>query len=84
MEISIKRIYNQQNQETGAILYAIVDRATTNQEKINIENRLSLYAFDVLYPGIPLNKYSEVFSDTPSIVVIKNINDLPAEIVTIK
>ena len=83
MSVTIKRLYNQQGQETGAILCAIFATAITLQQKIAVEGELINYAFNTLYPGQGINIYREMYHDTASIVIIKNINDLPSQIITI-
>ncbi|MFD0765821.1 hypothetical protein ACFQZI_13240 [Mucilaginibacter lutimaris] len=83
MNIKIQRIYNQSGIETGAILSGVVAVATTIQQKNSIENSLVQYAFDKLYPGQGLSIYREVYIDTPAIVVVKEVNNLPQESVVI-
>lgn len=83
MSVIIKRLYNAQGQETGAILSAIFGTAITLQQKMTAEGQLINYAFNTLYPGQGLNIYREMYHDTASIVVIKNINGLPSQTVTI-
>ena len=54
MKIYIRRLYDQNGQETGAILSVIFGAPTNIQQKNIIENRLIQYAFDQLYPGVRL------------------------------
>jgi len=77
MKIIIKKLHDAKGNETGSILSAILGQATNIRQKIGIENRLIHYAFEKLYPGEGLNIYRDMYPDTPSIIAIKNINDLP-------
>jgi len=79
MKTIIKRIFDSNKKETGAILIAGVNRPTNALEKSNIENQLIDFAFSRLYPREGLNIFSEINDDTPSIVVIRKINDLPSD-----
>lgn len=83
MRIFIRRLFDQNNKETGAIISVIFGTPTDIQQKNIIENRLIQYAFDTLYPGEGLNIYRDMYIDTPSITVIKNINNLPEQNLTI-
>jgi len=77
LKIFIKKIYDDKNRETGSIISAITDRLITNyNEKRSIERHLEDYAFTVLYPYEGLNLYTDINTDTISITVIRNINDL--------
>jgi hypothetical protein len=77
MKVIIKKLHNNEGQETGAILSAIVRHATNVHQKIALENKLIDYAFEYLYPGQGLNIYRDMYPDTPSITVIMDINKLP-------
>ena len=77
MRIIIQKLYNQNGQETGSILSAILPYPVTLQIKNQVESQLIQYAHNVLYPNIGINIYSEIHNDTIAITVIKNINDLP-------
>lgn len=83
MRTFIKKLYDQNGKETGAILSVVFGAPTNIQQKNIIENRLIQYAFDTLYPGENLNIYREMYIDTPSITVIRNINNLPDQQITI-
>lgn len=83
MRVFIKRLFNQNGKETGAILSVVFGEPTNIQQKNIIESRLIQYAFDKLFPGEGLNIYRDMYIDTPSITVIKNINDLPEQNITI-
>ncbi len=83
MRVFIKRLFDQNGKETGAILSVVFGEPTKIQQKNIIESRLIQYAFDKLYPGEGLNIYRDMYIDTPSITVIKNINDLPEQNITI-
>lgn len=77
MKVIIKKLHDEKGKETGAILTAVVGQATNVHQKIAIENRLIDYAFESLYPRQGLNIYRDMYPDTPSITVIKDINNLP-------
>ncbi len=83
MSTFIKKLYDQNGRETGAILSVVFGAPTDIQQKNIIENRLIQYAFDTLYPGEGLNIYRDMYIDTPSITVIRNINNLPDQQITI-
>jgi hypothetical protein len=83
MSTFIKKLYDQNGRETGAILSVVFGAPTNIQQKNIIENRLIQYAFDTLYPGEGLNIYRDMYIDTPSITVIRNINNLPDQQITI-
>ncbi|MCA2854692.1 MAG: hypothetical protein IM449_07275 [Microcystis sp. M065S1] len=83
MSTFIKKLYDQNGKETGAILSVVFGAPTNIQQKNIIENRLIQYAFDTLYPGEGLNIYRDMYIDTPSITVIRNINNLPDQQITI-
>ncbi|WMW77314.1 hypothetical protein RF683_07400 [Flavobacterium sp. 20NA77.7] len=83
MSTFIKKLYDQNGKETGAILSVVFGAPTNIQQKNIIENRLIQYAFDTLYPGEGLNIYRDMYIDTPSITVIRNINNLPDQKITI-
>jgi len=83
MRTFIKKLYDQNGRETGAILSVVFGAPTNIQQKNIIENRLIQYAFDTLYPGEGLNIYRDMYIDTPSITVIRNINNLPDQQITI-
>jgi hypothetical protein len=77
MTVFIRKIYDLQGQETGSILSAAFPAATTPQQKFNIESKLIDYAFTTLYAGQGLSIYRDMYVDTPSVTVIKEINNLP-------
>ena len=83
MNIIIREIFNRNGKVTGAILIAVFNGATTVQQKFNLESIMIDYAFNVLYPKQGINIYREINSDTPSITVIKEINNLADKQVTI-
>jgi len=85
MSVILKRIVDQTTkQETGAILTAELDHIPNENEKLSIEQTLIQYAFDRLYPQEGLSFYSNIEVDTPSIVVIRNINDIKPEMTDIE
>lgn len=78
MKVFVKKIYDQNQRETGSIISAMTDKLVTkHSEKRRIERLLEDYAFSVLYPYEGLNLYSDINIDTVSITVIRNINNLP-------
>ena len=84
MQVIIKRIFNKSTQqETGAILTAFIQKIPDKEQKLVIEQFLIQYAFDKLYPNEGLNFYSNIEVDTPSIVVIKGIDNFNHEIIDI-
>jgi hypothetical protein len=83
MSTFIKKLYDQNSKETGAILSVVFGAPTNIQQKNIIENRLIQYAFDTLYPCENLNIYRDMYIDTPSITVIRNIDNLPEQQITI-
>jgi hypothetical protein len=83
MRVSIKKVYNTTGQETGSILSSSFGHSINVQQKIAIENQLIQYGFDNLYPGEGLNIFREMHSDTASVIIIRNINNLPETIVNI-
>jgi len=82
MKVFIKRLFDKNGTETGAILNVVFGEPTAIQQKNIIESRLIQYAFDKLYPGEGLNIYRDMYIDTPSTTVIKNINDLSEQNIT--
>lgn len=83
MKTLIQRLYNQNGHETGAILSVVFGAPTTIQQKNIIEGQLIQFAFNQLYPGQSLNIFRDMYIDTPSITVIKQINELPKQDFTI-
>jgi hypothetical protein len=83
MRTYIKKLYDQNGLETGAILSVVFGAPTTIQQKNIIESQLIQFAFNRLYPGESLNIFRDMYIDTPSITVIRKINDLPESNVTI-
>ena len=60
---------------------SILTRALGNKSNVNlkldIESKLAQYAGEELYPGDGIIIYRNVYEDTPSITVLKNINEIP-------
>jgi hypothetical protein len=77
MNATVRKIYNKNGNETGAILTADVITPTNQKQKIEIERSLMDFVYQRLYPDEPLNIFSSVWSDTPSITVIRKLNELP-------
>jgi len=76
MRVIKHTLYDQNGQETGVVLSAIFNASVTLSQKFALENQLINYAFQTLYPNQGLNIYRNMYSDTPSIVVLKDINGL--------
>jgi hypothetical protein len=83
MKVFIKKLYNDKGQETGSILSASFGSRTNVQQKLAIENQLIQYGFDTLYPSEGLNIFRDMYVDTPSVTIIRNINNLPDTEITI-
>ena len=83
MKVNVKRLFNQKGVETGAILSITVGGTTNIQQKYAFESQLIQYGFDILYPGEGLNIFRDMYIDTPSVTIIKNINDIDGTEVTI-
>ena len=49
------------------------------EQKRKIETLIEHYAFTVLYPDEGLNLYTDIHSDTVSMVIIKGINNIPSK-----
>lgn len=77
IKVFIKKIYDNKANETGTIISAITQSKVNYKQKRRIESLLEHYAFNVLYPGEGLNLYTDINSDTVSMVIIKGINNLP-------
>lgn len=77
IKVFIKKIYDQDKNETGAIISAITPSMVNYTKKRKIEALIEHYAFTVLYPTEGLNLYTDINSDTVSMVIIKGINNLP-------
>ena len=72
-----KIIYNNDGQETGAIIRVELDHPINPQQKLVIENKIINYCHDVLYRGEGFNIFRDAYEDNPSVIVIKNIDNLP-------
>jgi hypothetical protein len=76
-KVYIKKIYDEKQNETGAIIGAVLRKFIGKKEKDIIEEAMKNYAFSILYPQQGLNIYSNEYSDIASIIVIKDLNSLP-------
>jgi len=76
INILVKKLFDDKGYETGAILTAFLPFATNIYEKNIVEKQLELYAFNKLYPNQGLSIYKNIYEDTASLTIIKNINDL--------
>lgn len=76
MNITIKKLFNKEGQEIGAILRTIHNRPVDTQQKHFMESQLIQYGFDNLYPEEGLSIFRDLYVDTPSVALIKNIEGL--------
>jgi hypothetical protein len=79
VKLFLKKLYNEKGIETGTIVSAITNNFVNQEDKIRLERKIQHLAFTFIYPGAGLNLYSDIHSDTVSMVIIKKINDLPNE-----
>lgn len=79
VKLFLKKLYNEKGVETGTIVSAITNGFVKHDDKLRLERKIQDLAFSFIYPDIGLNLYSDIHSDTVSIVIIKKINDLPNE-----
>ncbi|MCO6493912.1 MAG: hypothetical protein J5I98_36170 [Phaeodactylibacter sp.] len=82
-KVVIRKIYDSNGKETGAILIAHVRKATDAKEKAYFEWKLEEYAFDKLFPDESLAIYKDKYIDLPAIVVIKELNELESQSIEI-
>jgi hypothetical protein len=83
MKVSVKKIYNDRGEETGAVLSSGFDIKIDAVKKERIESQLILYAFNVLYKQETLIIYHERHLDTASVIVLRKVNDLDESVVSI-
>jgi hypothetical protein len=83
MDAIVRTIIDQNGMDSGSVITADISRPTTAFEKAQIEFKLIDYAFTKLYPKETLSLYSNIHTDTPSITVVRDINKLPQQKVTI-
>ena len=83
MKVSIKRIFNDRGEETGAVLSSGFDIKIDAVKKERIESQLILYAFNDLYRQETLIIYHERHLDTASVIVVRKVNDLDESLVNI-
>lgn len=83
MSVFIKKLYNASGLETGAVISTVFSGPIGLQQKIAVEQQLINYAFEKLYPSQGLSIYREAYPDTASIVVLKDVNSLPSQKITI-
>lgn len=77
LRLVIRKLFDQNGNETGAIITAFIPFPINLYEKNIVERHLELYAFNNLYPSTGLNLFKEIHDDTASLTIIKGINDLP-------
>lgn len=75
-KVMIQKLYNKNGVEVGAILSVFIKKPTNAVQKDIEEKYLIEYAHNTLYPGQGLNFHKEIHEDAPSIIVIKNINNI--------
>ena len=75
----VKKIYDQDSSETGAIISALTNKPISKFEKEKIEKLIQQYALTVLYPHEGINLFSSIYNDTASMTIIRGINNLPSE-----
>jgi hypothetical protein len=83
MELLIRSLGNQKGNQTGVVLTAVIAHAINPQQKETYEEQLIDYAKHTLYPHDPVNIFREESLDIASIVVIKDINNLNSQNLTI-
>lgn len=71
-----RKIFNQNNNETGCVISAITNTHVSKEDKKRIEKKIEHFAFHNLYPNTGLNIYSATYQDTISLVIIKDINSI--------
>ena len=76
MKVNKRKLLDKSGNETGAVLTVNLNQPSTLSQKLAIENQLIDFAFNQLYPNQGLNIYRDMYPDTPSITVIKSINQL--------
>lgn len=76
IKMIIQKLHNSAGQETGSILSAVITFPLNLFEKNILERQLELYAFNNLYQGSGLNIYTNINTDTASLIIIKDINNL--------
>lgn len=79
IKLVIKKLFNKQGTETGAIITAFIPYKLNLYEKNIIEQQLKLYAFNNLYPSEPINIYNSINEDIASVTIIRGINELKYE-----
>ncbi len=60
----IRKVFNKERRETGAIISAMTESRIGREEKLKIERTIQHYASQVLYPNERLNLYSSIHDDT--------------------
>lgn len=79
LKLIIRKLFDQNGNEIGAIITAFIPFPINLYEKNIIERHLELYAFNNLYPSTGLNLFKEIHDDTASLTIIRGINNLPSE-----
>ena len=77
MKAIIIKLHDQNGQEIGSILTRALGNKSNVNLKLDIESKLAQYAGEELYPEDGIIIYRNVYVDTPSITVLKNINEIP-------
>lgn len=73
METFIRPIYNSEGVEVGVVISEQRNMAANSQQKRESERKIIEYVKDRYYPEtVGFNYFSDINSDTPSIVAFKN------------
>lgn len=84
MKVNVYKLYDKNGTEVGSILKASINSKTTNEQKLDIEEKLKHHAHDNIYPGVGVLIYSVYYVDTASIVVLKGTESLDVNEVNIQ
>jgi hypothetical protein len=80
VNLIIKKIYSPNERETGSIISAMTNSHVDLESKRVLEQKIRNYAHSKLYPHQGLNIYSDIHSDTVSLVIIIKTNELPYDV----
>lgn len=83
MEVSIKRITDNNGNVNGIIISSNLPTPFTERVASNIENQIISYAFDELFESEPLSVFRSIHGDMISVCFIRDINKLEQERVQI-
>lgn len=77
MRIIERSITGENGKKIGVVISADLDHRISITQKRQIEDRLRIYGIS-LFDG-PVTIYSDIYGDSASMVILKNINDLSSE-----